>query len=87
MCQGPLCPTLSHKVQKELSQMANRNLSCAMLKICSLQLSARSNRTRCKWDPVQFDSSTNKTAVSSFVTKHNLFTRMDKEHVLRSWNV
>ena len=27
MSQGPLCPNLSQKVQKEVSQMANRNLS------------------------------------------------------------
>ena len=26
MSQGPLCPNLSQKVQKEVSQMANRNL-------------------------------------------------------------
>ena len=32
MSQGPLCPNLSQKVQKEVSQMANRNLPCAMLK-------------------------------------------------------
>ena len=31
MSQGPLCPNLSQKVQKEVSQMANCNLSCAML--------------------------------------------------------
>ena len=31
MSQGPLCPNLSQKVQKEVSQMANRKLSCAML--------------------------------------------------------
>ena len=31
MSQGPLYPNLSQKVQKEVSQMANRNLSCAML--------------------------------------------------------
>ena len=31
MSQGPLCPNLSQKVQKEVSQMANHNLSCAML--------------------------------------------------------
>ena len=31
MSQGALCPNLSQKVQKEVSQMANRNLSCAML--------------------------------------------------------
>ena len=31
MSQGPLCPNLIQKVQKEVSQMANRNLSCAML--------------------------------------------------------
>ena len=31
MSQGPLCPNLSQKVQQEVSQMANRNLSCAML--------------------------------------------------------
>ena len=29
MSQGPLCPNLSQKVQKEVSQMANHNLSCA----------------------------------------------------------
>ena len=31
MFQGPLCPNLSQKVQKEVSQMANRKLSSAML--------------------------------------------------------
>ena len=31
MSQGPLCPNLTKKVQKEVSQMANCKLSCAML--------------------------------------------------------
>ena len=31
MSQDPLCPNLNKKVQKEVSQMANRKLSCAML--------------------------------------------------------
>ena len=31
MSQGPLCPNLTKKVQKEVSQMANRNLSRVML--------------------------------------------------------
>ena len=31
MSQGPLCPNLSQKVQKEVSQMANCNLSCVIL--------------------------------------------------------
>ena len=31
MFQGPLCPNLSQKVQKEVSQMANRNLSPVIL--------------------------------------------------------
>ena len=31
MSQGPLCPNLSQKVQKEGSQMANGNLLRAML--------------------------------------------------------
>ena len=31
MSQGPLCPNLSQKVQKEVFQMANRNLLCVML--------------------------------------------------------
>ena len=31
MSQGPLCPNLTKKVQKKVSQMANRKLSCAML--------------------------------------------------------
>ena len=31
MSQGPLCPNLTQKVQKEVSQMANHNLSCVML--------------------------------------------------------
>ena len=30
MSQGPLCPNLTKKVQKEVSQMANHKLSCAM---------------------------------------------------------
>ena len=31
MSQGPLCPNLSQKVQKEVSQMTNRNLLHMML--------------------------------------------------------
>ena len=31
MGQGPLYPNLSQKVQKEVSEMANRKLSSAML--------------------------------------------------------
>ena len=31
MSQGPMCPNLSQKVQKEESQKANRNLPRAML--------------------------------------------------------
>ena len=31
MSQGPLCPNLSQKVQAEVSQMANHNLSCVIL--------------------------------------------------------
>ena len=31
MSQGPLCPNLSQKVQKKVSQMANRNLSHMIL--------------------------------------------------------
>ena len=31
MSQGPLCPNLSQKVQKEVSQMANHNLSRVIL--------------------------------------------------------
>ena len=31
MSQGPLCPNLSQKVHKEVSQMANRNLSPMIL--------------------------------------------------------
>ena len=30
MSQGPLCPNLTQKVQKEVSQMANPNLLCVM---------------------------------------------------------
>ena len=31
MSQGPLCPNLSQKVQAEVSQMANHNLSHVIL--------------------------------------------------------
>ena len=31
MSQGPLCQNLTKKVQKEVSQIANRNLSCVIL--------------------------------------------------------
>ena len=31
MSQGPLCPNLTQKVQKEVSQMANRNFSRVIL--------------------------------------------------------
>ena len=31
MSQGPLCPNLTQKVQKEVSQIAKCNLSCVIL--------------------------------------------------------
>ena len=31
MSQGPLCPNLTQKIQREVSQMANQNFSCTML--------------------------------------------------------
>ena len=31
MSQGPLCPNLTQKFQKEVSQIANRSLSCVIL--------------------------------------------------------
>ena len=31
MSQGPLCPNVAQKVQKEVAQMANHNLPHAML--------------------------------------------------------
>ena len=31
MSQGPLCPNLTQKVQREMSQIANRNLPCLIL--------------------------------------------------------
>ena len=31
MSQGPLCPNLTKKVQKEVSQIANRNFPIGML--------------------------------------------------------
>ena len=31
MSQGPLCPNLTQKVQKEVSQMSNRNFPIGML--------------------------------------------------------
>ena len=31
MSQGPVCPNLTKKVQKEVSQIANRNLSLVIL--------------------------------------------------------
>ena len=31
MSQGPLCPNLTQKVQNEVSQIANRNLSSVIL--------------------------------------------------------
>ena len=31
MSQGPLCPNLTQKVQREVSQIANRNLPCVIL--------------------------------------------------------
>ena len=31
MSQGPLCPNLTQKVHKEVSQMVNHNLPCVML--------------------------------------------------------
>ena len=31
MSQGPLCPNLTQKFQKEVSQMVNRNLPIGML--------------------------------------------------------
>ena len=45
MSQGPLCPNLTKKVQKEVSQIANRNLPRAML------LGGLSVNFKCKLKP------------------------------------
>ena len=45
MSQGPLCPNLSQKVQKEVSQMANHNLSRMIL------LGGLSVNFKCKLKP------------------------------------
>ena len=47
MSQGPLCPNLSQKVQKEVSQMANRNLSCVIL-LGGLSVNLNHLKTRIK---------------------------------------
>ena len=51
MSQGLLCPNLTKKVQKEVSQMANCKLSCAMLYgwfKCKLKLPKNQHKTKVK---------------------------------------
>ena len=53
MSQGPLCPNLTQKVQKEVSQMANRNLPIGML-LGGLSVNLNHLKTPI-YQPLQFD--------------------------------
>ena len=55
MSQGALCPNLSQKVQKEVSQMANRNLSRMIL---LGGLSVNLNHLKIKLPPVGIELAT-----------------------------
>ena len=48
MSQGPLYPNLSQKVQKEVSQMANRNLSPVIL-LGGLSVNLNHLKTDCNY--------------------------------------
>ena len=61
MSQGPLCPNLSQKVQAEVSQMANRNLSRVIL-LGGLSVNLNHLKTI---DPKQADQVKTKTCVKS----------------------
>ena len=47
MSQGPLCPNLSQKVQKEVSQMANRNLPRYAIRWFKCKLKPPKNKGGC----------------------------------------
>ena len=53
MSQGPLCPNLRQKVQKEVCQMANRNLSPVIL-LGSLSVNLNHLKTHSKTGAFQF---------------------------------
>ena len=55
MSQGPLCPNLSQKVQKEVSKKANRNLSPVIL-LGGLSVNLNHLKTKMDSVPLHDDS-------------------------------
>ena len=70
MSQCPLCPNLSQKVQKEVSQMANRNLPIAMLY----------RWFKCKLKPPKKESNTKDSSVIN--ARHCLWIKKTKYFVV-----
>ena len=69
MSQDPLCPNSSQKVQKEVSQMANRNLSPVIL---LGGLSVNLNHLKSKFCKIQSMSMQSKHAVCSNARSYEL---------------
>ena len=63
MSQGPLCPNLSQKVQKEVSKMANRNLSPVIL-LGGLSVNLNHLSVKCKLKPPKNNTNTGRPWLS-----------------------
>ena len=72
MSQGPLCPNLSQKVQKEVSKMANRNLSPVILlgglSVNLNHLKSVENSVMCKYDLIYIEIIVNRCELRVVVT-------------------
>ena len=68
MSQGPLCPNLSQKVQKEVSQMANRNLSSVIL---LGGLSVNLNHLKMKFKYIKYNTCLQKQLIHYISISHS----------------
>ena len=75
MSQGPLCPNLTQKVQKEVSQIANRNLPHAML---LGGLSVNLNHLKSTEEKVRKKHLTTRTVNN---VSHQWLEKLEKRHV------
>ena len=82
MSQGPLCPNLTQKVQKEVSQIANHNLSCVIL-LGGLSVNLNHlKRDSTTLIPIIIDKVKNESTIISDCWKsYNVLTELDFKHL------
>ena len=91
MSQGPLCPNLTQKVQREVSQMSNWNFSCMML-LGGLSVNLNHLKSpRCGscvvWSIVPYWGNTQKQAIFQkiYMPLHSCFSCSIANPVKSSW--